>query len=259
MAIITLTSDWGTRDHYTASVKGAILRQLPDAVIVDISHAIQPYNLNQAAFIVRNSYRNFPEGTIHILCIIEEASIESPHTLVFQDGHYFIGADNGIFSLIFDQKPEQVIELDVIQDSNYFTFPGRDVFAKVACHIAQGKPITELGHPKKSVMEKLTLRPVVDPNYIKGVVIYNDNYGNAYTNITESLFSEVVQKRKFAVTFLSRNNNIRTISKSFMDVPPGEMLALFAATGHLVIAQRNSKASELLGLKPDVKVTVEIE
>src|SRR5512133_2364165 len=100
MAIITLTSDWGLRDHYTGSVKGAILRQLPDAVIVDISHSIQPHNLNQAAFIVRNSYRNFPEGTIHIIGVIEEASIESPHTLVVHDGHYFIGADNGIFSMI---------------------------------------------------------------------------------------------------------------------------------------------------------------
>jgi S-adenosylmethionine hydrolase len=240
-------------------VKGAILRQLPDAVIVDISHSIQPHNLNQAAFILKNSYRNFPEGTIHIIGVIEEASIESPHTLVVHDGHYFIGADNGIFSLIFDQVPEQVIELDVIQDSSYFTFPGRDVFAKVSCHIAQGKPLSELGHPKKKVMEKLTLKPVVDNQTIRGAVIYNDNYGNAYTNITESLFREVVQKRKFTVTFLSRANRIKAISKSFMDVPPGEMLALFAATGHLVIAQRNSKACELLGLKPDVTVTVELE
>jgi S-adenosylmethionine hydrolase len=259
MAIITLTSDWGTRDHYTASVKGAILRQSPDAVIVDISHAIQPHNLNQAAFIVRNSYRNFPEGTIHIIGVIEEASIESPHTLVVHDGHYFIGADNGIFSLIFDEAPENIIELDVIQDSNYFTFPGRDVFAKVACHIAQGKPITELGHPKKKVMEKLMLKPVIDNQSIRGAVIYNDNYGNAFTNITEVLFREVVQKRKFAITFFTRANRIKVISKSFMDVPPGEMLALFAATGHLVIAQRNTKASELLGLKPNVPVAVELE
>src|SRR5512138_1750299 len=150
MAIITLTSDWGLRDHYIGSVKGAILRQHPEAVIVDISHLVEPFNLNQAAFIIRNSYRSFPKGTIHILGINEEASIETPHTLVLHEGHYFIGADNGIFSLIFDEKPEQILEIDVVQDSDYYTFPSRDVFAKVACHIAQGLPYEELGHPKKS-------------------------------------------------------------------------------------------------------------
>ena len=259
MAIITLTSDWGIRDHYIGSVKAAILRQLPEAVIVDISHSIAPFNLNQAAFIIRNFYMNFPAGSIHILGINEEASIEMPHTLVIHEGHYFIGADNGIFSLIFDEAPEQIIEIDVIQDSNYFTFPGRDVFAKVACHIAQGKPVSDLGRPKQGVLQKIPLRPVVDHDAIRGSVIYNDNYGNAYTNITEKLFSEVVQKRKFAITFHTRANRITVISKSFMDVPPGEMLALFATSGHLLIAQRNSKAAELLGLKPDVTVTVELE
>lgn len=259
MAIITLTSDWGMRDHYIGSVKGAILRQLPNAVIVDISHTISPFNLNHAAFVIRNFYTSFPPGTIHIIGINEEASIESPHTLVVHEGHYFIGADNGIFSLIFDTPPEQVIELDVIQDSDYFTFPGRDVFAKVACHLALGKPVAELGHAKQGVMQRLSLKPVVNGNAIRGAVIYNDNYGNAFTNITESLFREFVQKRKFTITFLSRANRIRAISKSFMDVPPGEMLALFVSSGHLVIAQRNAKACELLSLRPDVIVSVEVE
>lgn len=259
MAIITLTSDWGYRDHYTGSVKGAILRQYPEAVVVDISHAIQPHNLNQAAFIIRNFYRNFPPGSIHILGINEEASIETPHTLVFHDGHYFIGADNGIFSLIFDETPEKIIDLDVIQDSSYFTFPGRDVFAKVACHIAQGKPLSELGHPKKTVAERMAFKPMVDRNAIRGKVIYLDNYENVFTNITEPLFRQVVQKRKFAITFMSKANRITAISRSYMDVPPGEMLALFATSGHLQIAMRNANAGGLLGLKLDTPVTVELE
>lgn len=259
MAIITLTSDWGIRDHYAGSVKGAILSYYPEALIVDISHTIQPHNLNQAAFVVRNCYHSFPQGTIHILGICEEASIETPHTLVVYDGHYFIGADNGIFSLIFDEVPEQVIELDVLQDSDYFTFPGRDVFAKVACHIAQGKPIGELGHPKKGVRQKIAFRPVVDESAIRGKVIYIDNYENVYTNITEKLFKEVVKKRKFAITFNTRSNRITDIKKSYLDVPPGEMLALFTTSGHLQIAMRNANAGGLLGLKLDTAVTVELE
>ena len=258
MAIITLTSDWGLKDHYIGAVKGAIMRQLPGAVIVDVTHSIAPFDLNQAAFIVRNFYRDFPEGTIHIIGVNTEAGIESPHTLVFHKGHYFIGADNGIFSLIFDELPETIVELDVIQDSDYFTFPTRDVFAKVACHIAAGRPIAELGNPKKKIIQKMAFQPVIQGDLIKGKVIYVDNYENVFTNISESLFRSAVKNRKFAITFRSPSYRITSISKSYQDVSEGEMLAIFSTNGHLEIAINKGKASSLLGLKMDQSVTVEI-
>ncbi len=259
MAIITLTSDWGHKDHYAGSVKGAILRQLPGAQIVDISHQVPAFDLNQAAFIIRNFYRSFPEGTIHILAINTEAATDTPHTLVCHHGHYFIGADNGIFSLIFDDKPERIIELDIIQDSDYFTFPSRDVFVKVACHIASGKPLESLGHPKEGILQKMSFKPVIQDDTIKGKVIYVDNYENAFVNITEQLFNSVVKNRKFAITFRSPNYRITTISKAYKDVNPGEMLALFSTSGYLEIAIHQSKASSLLGLKMDQLVLVEME
>jgi hypothetical protein len=258
MAIITLTSDWGVKDHYAGAVKGAILRLLPEAQIVDISHHIPAFDLNQAAFIVRNFYRNYPEGTIHILAINTEAAIETPHTLVFHHGHYFIGADNGIFSLLFDDKPTRIIELDIIQDSDYFTFPSRDVFVKVACHIAAGKPIEALGHPKDKLLQKMAFQPVIQGDMIKGKVIYLDNYENAFINITESLFRSIVKNHKFSITFRSANYSIDEISKSYKDVGPGVMLALFSSSGYLEIAIREGKAGSLLGLKMDQLVTVEI-
>ncbi len=258
MAIITLTSDWGLKDHYAGAVKGAILRMLPTAHIVDISHHVPAFDLNQAAFIVRNFYRNFPEGTIHILAINSEAAIETPHTLVFHHGHYFIGADNGIFSLLFDDKPTKIIELDILQDSDYFTFPARDVFVKVACHIASGKPIDALGHPKDKVLQKMAFQPVIQGDMVKGKVIYIDNYDNVFVNITESLFASIVKNHKFAITFRSANYSITEISKSYKDVSPGVMLALFSSSGYLEIAIREGKASSLLGLKMDQLVTVEI-
>jgi S-adenosyl-L-methionine hydrolase (adenosine-forming) len=259
MAIITLTSDWGLKDHYTGAVKGAILRLLPDAQIVDISHHIPAFDLNQAAFIVRNFYPNFPDGTIHILAVNTEAGIETPHTLVMHHSHYFIGADNGIFSLIFDGQPDKVIELDVIQDSDYFTFSTRDVFVKVACHIASGKPIEQLGFPKQSLMQKIAFQPVIQGEQVKGKVIYVDNYENVYVNITESLFKSAVGNRKFAITFRSQNYRITEISKSYKDVSQGDMLALFSTSGYLEIAIREGKASSLLGLKMDQMVTIELE
>jgi S-adenosylmethionine hydrolase len=259
MAIITLTSDWGLKDHYTGAVKGAILRLLPGAQIVDISHHIPAFDLNQAAFIIRNFYPNFPEGTIHILSVNTEAGIETPHTLVYHHGHYFIGADNGIFSLLFDDKPVKIIELDIIQDSDYFTFPSRDVFVKVACHIASGKAIEELGHPKDSLLQRMAFQPVIQGDMIKGKVIYVDNYENAFVNISESLFRSVVKNRKFSITFRTANYSINEISKSYKDVNQGVMLALFSSSGYLEIAIREGKASSLLGLKIDQLVTVELD
>ena len=259
MPVITLTSDWGTKDHYVGAVKGTILRQLPSAVIVDITHDIPPFDLNQAAFIIRNFYKNFPEGSIHILAVNTEASIRHPHTLIKHEGHWFIGADNGLFSLIFDDKPELIIDLDVIQDSDYFTFPTRDVFAKVACHIAEGKPAEKLGHVKKEVLQKMAFRPVIQGDLIKGQVIYVDNYENAFTNITESLFNSATKGRKFAITFRSAKYRITHISKSYQDVPEGEMLALFSSSGHLEIAMNKGNAASLLGLNTDQAVNVELD
>jgi S-adenosylmethionine hydrolase len=259
MPIITLTSDWGLKDHYLGAVKGAIYNRLPGVRIVDISHTIPPFDLNQAAFIIRNFYKNFPKGTIHILCINTEASIETPHTLVIHDGHYFIGSDNGIFSLIFDEKPDSIIELDVLQDSDYFTFSARDVFVKVACHIAEGKPVEQLGSPKNGILQKMSFKPAIDGNLIKGKVIYIDNYENVFTNITEAFFRSVVKGHKFAIMFRSASYRITAISKSYKDVVEGEMLALFSTSGHLEIAINQGKASSLLGLKMDQPILIEIQ
>ncbi len=258
MAIITLTSDWGIKDHYVGAVKGTILRQLPEATIVDITHAIPPFDLNHAAFTIRNFYKNFPPGSIHILAVNTEASIRHPHTLVKYDGHWFIGADNGIFSLIFDDKPELIIDLDIMQDSDYFTFPTRDVFAKVACHIAEGKPPEKLGHVKKEVLQKMAFKPVILGDLIKGQVIYVDNYENAITNITESLFKSATKGRKFTITFRSATNRITRISKSYQDVAEGEMLALFSSNGYLEIAMNKGNAAGLLGLYLDQPVNIEL-
>ncbi len=259
MAIITLTSDWGSKDHYTGAVKGAILRLMPEARIVDVSHHIPPFDLNQAAFIIRNVYPSFPEGTVHILAINTEAGTDTPHTVVCHRGHYFIGADNGIFSLLFDEKPDRIFELDIIQDSDYFTFSTRDVFAKAACHIASGKPVEELGFIKDKLLQKMAFQPVIQGDLIRGKVIYIDSYENVFVNITEKLFRSTVKNRKFAITFRSMNYRITSISKSYKDVSQGDMLALFSASGYIEIAIREGKASSLLGLKMDQLVTIEIE
>ena len=160
MPIITLTSDWGLKDHYAAVVKGTILSQLPEANIIDISHEIVKFNIFQASFILKSSFSFFPKGTIHIIAINTIASINEPHTVVLYQGHYFIGADNGIFSLLFEDKPDLIIELSLIQDSDYFIFSERDIFVKAAVMIANGSKIEELGIKRDHLNHKMILKPI---------------------------------------------------------------------------------------------------
>ncbi|MBP6977654.1 MAG: SAM-dependent chlorinase/fluorinase [Lentimicrobiaceae bacterium] len=257
MAVITITSDWGTKDPYLASVKGAILSHLPDVTIVDISHRITPFDLNQASYILRNSYQNFPAGTIHLIGICTEASIETPHTLVVYDGHYFIGADSGIFSLIFDHEPEKIIELDIIQDSDYFTFSERDVFVKVAAHILNGQPLEQLGGKRPMLNRLISFQPVVNGKIIKGKITYVDVYENLISNITHQLFRTVGRGSPFTIRFRNPQYIIRTISTSYSDVPEGEMLAIFGTSGLMEIAMNRGNAGSLLGMNIDDPVRVE--
>jgi S-adenosylmethionine hydrolase len=257
MPVISITSDWGLKDHYLAAVKGSILSHIPDAEIVDISHDIPSFDLNQTSFIIRNSYKYFPQGSIHIIGVKSDASIETPHTAVLFDGHYFLGADNGVFSLIFDKEPEKIVEIDMIQDSDSFTFSTRDVFVMAAAHLAQGENIEKLGNVKNSLMQKMSFAPVVEKNAIKGKVIYIDNYENVITNIRESVFKENVGKTPFSIVFRTPGYAISSISKSYDDVQEGEMLALFSSGSHLEIAINLGKASSLLGLHLDDIVRIE--
>jgi len=251
MSIITLTTDWGLKDHYLGAVKGTILNTLPDAKIVDISHKVPPFDLHQASFILKNCYKNFPKGTIHIIGIKSDASIETPHTAILADDHYFVGSDNGIFSLILDKKPDKIVELEIYQDSDYFTFSTRDIFIKAACHLAEGKNIEDLGTLKKELFQKMTFEPVIEDNVIRCKVIYIDSYENVIVNVTEKLFKKVGQNRRFSIFIKTLGHEINTISKSYHDVDISEMLAVFDSNGYLEIAINEGKASSLLGLKFD--------
>lgn len=257
MPVITLTSDWGLKDHYLSVIKACIYSQLPDATIVDISHLVPPFNISQASYIFRNAYHYFPKGTIHIISVNSIASIDHPHVLIKHKGHYFIGADNGFFSLIFDEKPELIIEIDVLQDSNYFTFPTRDIFVKVACHIAKGDSLERIGQPISDLHIKNNLAPIVEENRIRGMVVYVDIYENAITNIHESTFKMLNKGRPFRIVL--KHEVITKLCSSYSDVPEGDLLALFDSNGYLQIAMNQDKAKSLMGLNIDENVYIEFD
>ncbi len=259
MPVITLLSDWGTKDHYTASVKGAILKRDPSTIIVDISHQVESFNISQASFILRNAYPDFPEGTVHIVAINTDESEQTPHLAIFHNGHFFVGTDNGIFPLVFDGKPERIVEIEILQDTGYYTFAARDRFVNAALHLAHGKKIEELGFMRASLTELFNFKPVLQPSLIIGKVIYIDGYENVFTNISEATFREVCKNRPFTIQLRNKSHHVKKISTSYHDVKESMIVVLFGSTGLLEIAINQGAAASLLGLSVDDSIRVEFE
>lgn len=256
-AIITLTTDWGILDHYVGAVKGSILSRLPDARIVDISHTIPPFDIKKAAFILRNSYSQFPEGTIHIVGVNTEESETVPHIVVKHRQHYFIGADNGIFSLLFESIPDEVYELQITQDTGYFTFSTRDRFAKAAVHLATGKAISELGTPAGQLTSYINMQSQLNGNQLQARVLYIDNYGNLFLNVTADEFMQMGMGRSFSVNIKGKPEKVTKIYDAYGEVSEGEIVVLFSTTGFVEIAVNKGNASSLLGFRPDQVVIIE--
>lgn len=256
-AIITLTTDWGPVDHYAGAVKAAIISRLPDARIIDITHNVPPFDLKKAAFILRNSWHLFPEKTIHIIGINTEESDSIPHVVLEYKKHFFIGADNGIFSLLFNELPKNVFELQIPQDTNYFIFSTRDRFVKTAVYLALGNDIEELGIPRQQVTTFLSMQPILNDNRLQTRVIYIDNYQNVFLNVTSDEFRQMGQGRRFTLNIKGKPNDVSEVHDAYSEVAEGEIVVLFSTTGFVEVALNKGNAASLLGLKPDDMVVIE--
>jgi len=254
MSIITLTSDWSTSDFYVGAIKGKLLSCCKNPDIIDISHKIQAFNTAQAAFVLRNAYPNFPSGTIHLVFVNTEPSPEKPFLLVKANGHYFIGTDNGIFSLIVGDQSEKIIKLQSSQNKSFSAF---DTFCETACKLANGADMDSLGQIAKSLNVRMQLRPTIDNAILTGSIIYIDSYQNAVTNISRELFEKVAQDRNYDIYVQSKHYKISRISEFYHDVPVGEILAVFNSIGLLEIAINSGNAARLLNL--DMNSTVRVE
>lgn len=258
MAIITLTTDLGSKDFYQAALKGSILSLSPAVNIVDISHDIPAFNIQQAAFVLRNSYHYFPKDTVHLIGIDSVFNENTRYLALKFNDHYFVGSDNGIFSLLFDQAPHEIVELNIMQDLKYLHFPLSDILSKAAVHLANGGKLTEIGLPAHGLEEKVTLHPVIEGDILRGSVIYVDSFQNVITNITKDLFTRVQQNRNFKLSF-KRNETITQMSWHYNEVPEGEKLCLFGISNHLEIAINKGSASGLLGLHIGDRVSIEFQ
>ncbi|WP_452228259.1 MULTISPECIES: SAM hydrolase/SAM-dependent halogenase family protein [unclassified Lacinutrix] len=275
MAIITLTTDFGEKDHFAGAIKGAIYSEIPDVKIVDISHSVSPFNIPEAAYIIQNAYSSFPKGTIHLIGIDAEINPENKHIAVKLDGHYFICANNGIMSMICAEiAPEKIVEIN-IHDKIVTSFPVLDVFVKVASHLARGGTLEVIGKVITDIKPTTNIHPFVNEErtQIIGSVIYIDNYGNVITNIRKSFFEEIQKGREFEIS--ARNYKFKTIHKKYSDIinfdipeekrhDEGRRVVVFNSSNYLEIALYKSNtntvgsASTLMGLQLRDTVTIHI-
>lgn len=275
MSIITLTTDFGLKDHFVGALKGKLISGYNEARIIDISHNIDLFNTLEAGYCIAAAYDSFPKGTIHIIGVDSERTNETQHIALQWDDHYFICADNGILSTLTQKKVAQKMVAINIHDRLNKDATDMDVFVAVACHIARGGLLNVIGKEINELKKVNDLVAIVsdDLRVIKGNIVYIDHFGNCVTNISKKMFQEVNRNRPFEIKF--NNKKISTIKNNFSDFNTtdkytlkdfeGEKLALFNENNLLEIAVYKSNpktvgcASTLLGLNFRDVVTIEFK
>lgn len=251
MTFLTLTSDFGQSSFSLASFKGLLYSHCESVQVVDISHETKPYDLEQASFQLKNSWKSFPEKTLHILRV-GEAQVRNSRFIAFErENHFFLMPDVGLISLLFEAPPREVI---IIQNEQRDISTGL-FLAKIAKHILQFKTVDALGDFSTNYQEKRPRNPVISPAFIKGTALHIDRYGNVITNITRQLFERQAAGREFQIEL--RAATFRKLNNSFQEVPSGEKLCKFNSEGLLQLSIRDGSATELFGMSIGEKVQID--
>ncbi|TDW96203.1 SAM hydrolase/SAM-dependent halogenase family protein [Dinghuibacter silviterrae] len=248
MALVTLTSDIGHQDYLVGAVRGQLLGIDPGFQLVDITHALSPFNYPQAAYVCRGAFRQFPLGTYHLL-LVNLFDVRPDHLLLIRHhGQYFLVADNGLITMILEEVPELVVGLPISKGAHKDTLYFAQVFGKAIRDIENGKRPEELGDAGVEINVKNPLRPQLGNNWMEGQVIFIDHFENVVVNISREEFEEQRKGRSFKIVF-KRDEVIDKISETYADAGEGEKLALFNAAGYLEIAINKGNAAGLLGLQ----------
>ena len=249
MAIVTLITDWGTDGSYVGAMKGNILSQIDSVTIVDIAHNVKPFDKIHAAYVLRNCYSMYPKGTIHIVSV---GGIQENSTLEFitfeKDGYYFIGKNDGIWGLVFDELPKAFYSSNFENNAVQNGFPELRIYPKIVEQILKDQTVTGIGNLLKKVFVRNRQLPTVNQNVIIGEIVLFDNYGNAVSNISIDDFVRVHSNRNFKIHIASLRNVINGINTSYNQTEGGEILAIWSYSGFLEIAIANGSAKELLNL-----------
>jgi hypothetical protein len=261
MSIITLLTDFGTKDHYVASMKGVILTINPRATLVDITHQVPPHEIEEGAFILANAYSSFPRGTIHLAVVDPGVGSQRNPILLVTGNYFFLGPDNGLFTFIAQR--EKIRNAMTITNPKYFlskvsnTFHGRDLFAPVAGHLSLGVRPESFGKRIDSWVRLSIPVPEVDGTCLTGQVVHIDSFGNLISNIDEKTLLDFCLNRPIMVRI--GHKTVRTIKRSYWEGRKREPIALVGSGGFLEISVREGNAQRVLKAKKGDQVKVQIQ
>jgi S-adenosylmethionine hydrolase len=253
--IITLTTDFGTKDGYVGAVKGVIKRINRHVEIIDITHELKPFDVLGAAFALRNSSAYFPRGAVHLAVVDPGVGSERQSLLIRTSDFYFVGPDNGVFSFVYDTQ--DILEIIRLSNREYLladvssTYHARDIFAPVAAYVSLGVDVDQFGPPAKECVKLLIPQPKVTKRVLTGEVIHIDGFGNLITNIG----AELLHKKSIASITMGRKR-INRISRSYVDIHSGQAGALIGSSGLLEIAMNQGNAQQVLGAKIGMRIKV---
>ncbi|HBQ59279.1 MAG TPA: hypothetical protein DD671_06555 [Balneolaceae bacterium] len=258
--IITLTTDFGTQDYYVSAMKAVMLGIAPDVRFVDVSHEIPPQDIMAGAWVIRNTAFLYPPGTVHLVVVDPGVGTSrNPVALKVKD-QYFVGPDNGIFSLFFNEFEYEACKLnnpDYWRKGVSNTFHGRDIFAPVAAHLCEGVSLEEIGEPIDELVTYHWAVPLADKDGLQGWVLHIDRFGNLITNLTQDLIKDHLKKKN--VKIYVGNTMLNKIVTTFGDVEDGEPAAFIGSSGNLEIGINKGNAARMLSVDKGAQISIVLQ
>jgi S-adenosylmethionine hydrolase len=261
--VVALLTDFGNQDHYVGAVKGAVLAVCPQAAIVDVGHEIPPHDVLAGAFALAACYLAFPRGTVFVAVVDPGVGSERRPLALEADGYFFVGPDNGIFTLVLAEAARTRIH--VITDESLWgprrssTFHARDIFGPVGGRLAAGTPLRKVGPAVRDPL-LLSLPPVREagPDCWVASILHVDRFGNLTTTLTEGQLTAILARgggdpNEFVVVV---EDAVMPLVRAYADVAEGEACALVGSSGRLEVAVHGGNASRLLGAGRGAPVTV---
>ena len=252
MGLITFLSDFGYRDHYVAAVKARILQLAPTIPVLDITHAVEPFNIAHALHVLQAVFRDFPAGTVHLIGVNDLGGPRAAWRAASFQGHHFVAADNGLLSLLCEGQPDELVALAAA--TNLTSSPTRDILVPAAVHLAQGGLLVDLGPVTTELYTLLNRQVRLQDNRITGHVVHVDHYGNLVTNITRPAVEVIGRNRPCTIHFA--RETVREVAPHFQAADPGEVVCIFNSQQQLCIGINQGSAAELLGLHFDSQVDI---
>lgn len=260
--IITLTTDYGTNDHFVGAMKGVILNINPEASVLDLTHGVIAHDILDGALAIGRAYKYFPPRTIHVVVVDPGVGTQRRPILVAGDTHYFVAPDNGVLSMIFDQS--ETIHAWHITSEHYFlhpvsnTFHGRDIFAPVAGWLSKSWQTASFGEEITDYVRFSIPKPKTQGTQVKGVVLRVDHFGNLITNVTSEDVPALANPNG-NITVRAGSGEIKKVCSTYAEGAPGEPIGIVGSSGYLEISVNKGSAAKLLGAARGAEVTVETQ